>query len=126
MPVSTDSGTNTARQQQGTAEIARMSQAQTSMGTPTQHDQWHPYLDHGGPGVLLGGLNGVPHGRQVGVAILDMLHMPAEGLKALVHILCEGDLCVAINGDPAVHQEGSAKASEGIRKYRASQGVTPP
>ena len=80
-----------------------------------------PHLDHGGPGVLLGGLNGISHGRQVGVAILDVLHVPAEGLKALVHILCEGDLCVAINGDPAA---GQGRLSQSLRRYQREERPT--
>ena len=59
------------------------------------------HLDHGGPWVLLGGLNGAAQANKVGVTVLDMLHMPAQGLKARGHILCEGDLCVSVNGDPA-------------------------
>ena len=59
------------------------------------------HLDEGGAGVLLGGVNGSAQGGQVGVAILHVLHVPAEGLKARGHILCEGDLRVAVDGDPA-------------------------
>ena len=59
------------------------------------------HLDHGGPWVLLGGLNGAAQGVKVGVAVLDVLHVPAQGLIALADVLREGDLCVPVNGDPA-------------------------
>lgn len=59
-------------------------------------------LDEGGAGVLLGSVEGCAQAVEVGVAILDVLHVPAERLKARGHILCEGDLCVTVNGNPAV------------------------
>jgi hypothetical protein len=61
-----------------------------------------PYLNQGWAGVLLGRLNGLAHAIQVGVAILDVLHVPAQGLVPGGHILCERNVCVAVDGNLVV------------------------
>ncbi len=58
-------------------------------------------LDEGWAGVLLGGVDGRAEAVKVGVAVLDVLHVPAQGHKPCRHILSEGDLRVAVDGDPA-------------------------
>ena len=38
-------------------------------------------------------------GVHVGVAVLDVLCVPAQGVVAGLHVLCEGDVGVAVDGD---------------------------
>ncbi len=84
------------------------------------------HLDHGGAGVLLGGLNGAAQGAKVGVAVLDVLHVPAERLKALAHILCEGDLCVPVDGDPAAGSRSGCFQVKLISSYKAVAQLSGP
>ena len=68
------------------------------------------HLDEGGAGVSLGLVDGVADGVEVGVTVLDVLHVPAVGLVAGADILGEGDVGVAVDGDGVVIVEGDELA----------------
>eukprot|EP00850_Spirogloea_muscicola_P011473 SM000071S21097 [mRNA] locus=s71:348042:352773:- [translate_table: standard] len=58
------------------------------------------YLEHRGlVRHTLGLLNCCTQSVQVIVAILDVDGVPAKGVEASLHVLCECNVCVAINGD---------------------------
>ena len=68
------------------------------------------HLDEGGAGVSLGLVDGVADGVEVGVTVLDVLHVPAVGLVAGADILGEGDVGVAVDGDGVVIVKGDELA----------------
>merc|ERR1719414_1498562 len=61
-------------------------------------------------GARLGLGNRLPDGSDVGVAVLDRQHLPAVGLVALAHVLREGELGVAVDGDAIVVVEDNELA----------------
>mmetsp|Transcript_43038 Transcript_43038/g.93615 ORF Transcript_43038/g.93615 Transcript_43038/m.93615 type:complete len:589 (-) Transcript_43038:33-1799(-) len=63
--------------------------------------------------------NGLPDGIHVLVAVRDGNHLPAVRLVALAHILGEGELGVAINGDAVVIVEDDELAQLQVARIRA-------
>lgn len=54
------------------------------------------------------------------VAVLDPDRMPAEGVKTGADVLCEGDLCVPVDGDVVVIIEGDQLPEPPVPGYGAS------
>ena len=78
------------------------------------------HLDEGRlVGDRLGGLDGLADALQVGVAVLDVLHVPAERLEACGHVLGERDLGVAVDGDPVVVVQRDQLAQAPVPRQRA-------
>ena len=67
---------------------------------PQLHVNRAPYPDEGGlVGDALGLLHSPADGVHVGIAILDVHGVPVQGVVAGLHILGEGDVGVAVDGD---------------------------
>eukprot|EP00972_Heterocapsa_arctica_P054463 8025327-Heterocapsa_arctica.AAC.1 len=64
-------------------------------------------------------LNGLPDGIHVRVAVLDGDHLPAVRLIAHAHILGEGELGVAVDGDAVVIVEDDELAQLQVAGIRA-------
>lgn len=78
------------------------------------------HLDEGRlVGDSLGILNGFADGIEVDVAILHVLHVPAEGLEARTDILGEGDLGVPVDGDAVVIVQRDQLAQSPVTRKRA-------
>jgi hypothetical protein len=82
-----------------------------------------PHLDEGRAGVGVRGVDGLADRVQVGVTVLDVLHVPAVRLVALAHVLGEGDVGVAVDGDVVVVVERRELAEAPVsRQGRALAG----
>eukprot|EP00982_Pelagococcus_subviridis_P002992 23048-Pelagococcus_subviridis.AAC.3 len=73
------------------------------------------HLDEGRAGVLLRRVDRLADGVEVGVTVLDVLHVPAVRLVALADVLREGDVGVAVDGDVVVVVERDELAELPVR-----------